>query len=161
LSGTLATYFGFASELADIRAKNPNINFDAAPLPQLRTGGIKADYGRIFSLSIVRSTPNVNGVYQILSILTQPAYLSALSQTMYLPSVRNDLITAGSKDPYISIFNQAALVAKTWLDADPVKSSQILGNVVESITSGQGSLFQAIGDAGTQYDLLLHQATGQ
>lgn len=161
LSGTLATYFGFASELSDIRAKNPNINFDAAPLPQLKTGGIKADYGRMFGLSIVRSTPNANGVYQIISTLTQSAYLSSLSQTMYLPPVRSDLIAAGSKDPYISIFDQAALVAKTWLDADPVKSGQIMGNVIQSITSGQQSMYQAIKDAGDQYDILLNQATGQ
>ncbi len=161
LSGTLATYFGFASELNDIRAKNPNLNFDVAPLPQLRTGGVKASYGRMYGLSIVRSTPNANGVYQVMSILTAPANLSSLSQTMYLPPVRTDLIAAGSNDPYISIFDQAALISKTWLDADPAKSGQIFGNVVQSITSGQESVFQALNDAGAQYDVLLRQATGQ
>jgi ABC-type glycerol-3-phosphate transport system substrate-binding protein len=161
LSGTLATYFGFASELSDIQTKNPNLNFDVAPMPQLRTGGVKADYGRMYGLSIVRSTSNANGVYQILSILTQSSYLSTLSQTMYLPPVRTDLIAAGSNDPYISIFDQAALIAKTWVDADPVKSGQILGNVIESITSGQESIFQAINDVGNQYDALLRQATSQ
>ncbi len=161
LSGMLATYFGFASEISDIRTKNPNINFDAAPLPQLRSGGIKAEYGRMYGLSIVRSTPNANGVYQILSILSQPAFLSSLSQSLYLPPVRNDLIAAGSKDPYISIFDQAALVSRTWLDADPSKSAQVMGNMIQSITSGQESIFQAVTDASAQYDVLLQQATIQ
>ncbi len=31
LSSALATYFGFASELGDVRTKNPNLNFDVAP----------------------------------------------------------------------------------------------------------------------------------
>jgi multiple sugar transport system substrate-binding protein len=159
LSGTLATYFGFASELSDIQTKNPNLNFDVAPLPQVRTGGVKATYGRLYGFSMVRASSNINAAYQVISILTQPANLSALSQTMYLPPVRTDLIAQGSTDQYISIFDQAALVAKTWLDADPVQSGQIFGNLVDSITSGRENTLQAIQDAGNQYNALLRQAT--
>ncbi len=161
LAGGLATYFGFASELSDIRTKNPNLNFDAAPIPQVRSGGVKATYARMYGLSIVRSTPNANGVYQVLSMLTDPAALAKLAATMYLPPVRTDLIAQGSSDPYISIFDRAVLVGKTWLDADPVVSNQIFGSVVESITSGQASTYQAIENGGMQYDVILHQTTGQ
>ena len=161
LSGNLATYFGFASELAEIRTKNPNLNFDAAPLPQVRTGGMKAGYARMFGLSIVRSTPNANGVYQVLSILTQPNYLATLANTMYLPPVLTSLIAQGSNDPYISVFDTAALVGKTWIDADPNQSAIVLGNVVESITTGQKSSFQAIEDGGLQYNQILNQAVSQ
>jgi ABC-type glycerol-3-phosphate transport system substrate-binding protein len=159
LSGTLATYFGFASELSDIQTKNPNLNFDVAPLPQLRTGGVKATYGKLYGFSLVRASSNANTAYQVISILTQPANLSTLSQTMYLPPVRTDLIAQGSTDQYISIFDQAALVGKTWLDADPVQSGQIFGNLVDSITSGRENANQAIQDAGNQYNALLQQAT--
>jgi len=159
LSGTLATYFGFASELSDIQAKNPNLNFDVAPLPQVRTGGVKADYANLYGFSLVRASSNANVAYQIISTITQPAYLSTLSQTMYLPPVRTDLIAQGSTDPYISIFDQAALVGKTWLDADPVQSAAIFGNLVDSITSGRENINQAIQDAGNQYNAVLRQAT--
>ena len=159
LSGTLATYFGFASELADIKAKNPNLNFDVAPLPQLQTGGIKADYARMYGFSIVRASANANAAYQIISILTEPAYLSTLSQTMYLPPVRTDLVAAGSSDQYITIFDKAALIGKTWLDSDPAQSSQIFGNLVNAVTSGQASLVQAIQNASNQYSAVLQQAT--
>lgn len=53
LAANLATYFGFASELLGIRAKNQNLNFDAAPLPQIRKGGIKSSYGRMYGLSLI------------------------------------------------------------------------------------------------------------
>jgi len=159
LSGSLATYFGFASELFDIRNKNPNLNFDAALFPQLRKDGVKATYGRMYGLSLVRSTPNPNGVYQILSILTAPTHLSRLSETMYLPPIRRDLIAQGSTDPYISIFGRAALVAKGWLDADSAKSNQIMSEMVGSITSGRSTVNQAIQEAGAQYDVILNQST--
>ena len=158
LQGMLATYFGFASELADIRDKNPNLNFDAAPLPQLRAGGVKADYGKIFGFSLVRSSANVDTAYQVISILTSAQYLADLAQTMYLPSVRRDVIARGNNDPYITIFNKAALIANTWIDADPAQSRQIFAGMVDSLTSGRKDIYQAIQDAGDQYDLVLKQA---
>ncbi len=34
LAGDLALYFGFASELDDLKNKNPNLNFDVTLFPQ-------------------------------------------------------------------------------------------------------------------------------
>jgi ABC-type glycerol-3-phosphate transport system substrate-binding protein len=158
LSGISATYFGFASELASIRAKNPNLNFDVAPLPQVRTGGQKAAYAKMLAFSLVRSSPNTNAAFQIISMLNDPQYLGSLATKLYLPSVRRDVIAQGSTDPYISIFNQAALISKTWLDADPTISRGIFANMVEAVTSGQKQIYQAIQDAADQYDLSLKQA---
>jgi len=158
LAGTLATYFGFTSELADIRAKNPNLNFDVAPLPQVRTGGTKAAYAKMNGFSIVRTSPNAGAVFRVISILTDPVNLSELNQTLYLPTVRRDVIARGSNDPYITIFNQAALIARTWLDADVQKSRDIFARMIQAITSGAKTDFQAIQDAGDEYDLILMQA---
>jgi len=161
VSGKLATYFGFTSELSNIRNKNPNLNFDIAPLPQLRTGGIAATFGRIYAFSIVKQSQVQSAAFQIIYTLTQPQYLANISSDMYLPSVSRSVIAAGSKDPYITIFNSAALIAKGWLDADPSQSGAILGSMVQNITTGQKSIFQAVSDASSQYDAILHQAAGQ
>lgn len=158
LSGMLATYFSFASELSDIRNKNVNLNFDVGPLPQLRSGGQKAVYGKMYGFSLVRASPKLDATFQIVSILTKPENIQKLSQQMYAPSVRRDIIALGSTDPYITIFNQSALVAKTWLDIDAQKSKQIFGNLIQTITSGKKSVDEAIKDAGDQYDVLLKQA---
>ncbi len=158
LSGTLATYFGFASEISDIRAKNPNLNFDVAPMPQVRSGGQAADYARLYGFSLVRASPNVSGAYTIISTLIAPQYLAGLSKTMYLPSVDLAVIQSGSTDPYIAVFNRVALTARTWLDTDPSVSSGILGSMVDSVTSGQSAPDQAIKDAGQRYDAALQQA---
>jgi len=159
LSGTLATYFGFASELSDLRTKNPNINFDAALLPQREKSTVApVTYGKMYGFSIVRTAPDLDSAYQIISILTSPSYLADFSNSLYLPSVRRDVIAQGSVDPYITIFNQAALISKTWLDVDPVQSRSIFRSMVESYTSGQKRLDEALRDAGDQYDIVLEQA---
>lgn len=157
LSGMLATYFGFASDLANIRNKNINLNFDVGPLPQLRSGGQKAVYGKMYGFSLVRASQKIDASFQIVSLLTRAENIQKLSQTMYAPSVRRDIIAQGSTDPYITIFNQAALISKTWLDIDATKSRQIFGNLVQTITSGKNTIDQAIKDAGDQYDVTLKQ----
>ncbi len=153
LSGNLATYFGFASEIGDIRTKNPNLNFDVALLPQVRKGGVKTSYGKMFAFSIVKASLKLNTAFQDISTITSSTYLAGLSNATYLPSVRRDVINQGSKDPYISIFNDAALVAKTWVDADPVQSNRIFSELVESVVSSSKTMNQAIQDAGDEYDV--------
>jgi len=158
LAGTLATYFGFASELADLRAKNPNINFDVALLPRPKAGGTGVTYGRLYGFSVVRTSANISSAVSIISTLSASQYLRDLSASMYLPSVRRDVISGGSSDPYISLFNKAALVSESWLDPNPTETGQIFRSMVESYASGQKDIYRAIQDAGDQYDALLNQA---
>jgi ABC-type glycerol-3-phosphate transport system substrate-binding protein len=159
LSNTLATYFGFASEISELRNKNPNIDFDVALLPQRQATSLQqavpVTYGRMYGFSIVHSTPNANAVYQIISILTAPQFLSDFSDSLYLPSVHRAVIAQGSTDPYISIFNQAVLIASTWVDTDPRDSQALFRSLVDAVTSGAKTVEQALRDASDQYDVIL------
>ena len=156
LSGNLAVYFGFASEINQLRNKNPNLNFDAAPMPQVRTGSVKADYGTIYGLSVVRSSTNPTNAYSIIQILTNPSNLSSLVGLTYLPPARRDMIAGGTTDPYLSIFYNAALISKSWADTDPTQSNAIFESMVESVTSGAKSTHGAIQDTDDQFNLSLH-----
>ena len=161
LSGNVAVYFGFASELNGLRAKNPNLNFDVSAMPQATSGGVTADYGKLYGFSIVKASPNSAAAFTVISTLTSAASLSALSTATYLPSVRRDVIAAGSDDPYLSLFDQEALIGRTWLDASPDQSNQIFGNIVGALTSGQKSVAAALQDGENQYNVALQQAVGQ
>jgi len=161
LAGNLATYFGFASELSDIRSKNSNLNFDVAQLPQLKSGGVAATYGRMYGFSLVKSSVNTTAAYQAIATLASPQYLAALENTMYLPSVLRSNIAAGSSDPYITIFDKSALIAGAWLDADQTKSAQLLGSMIQSVESGQKTADQAVRDFSGQYNVILQAAQNQ
>ncbi len=158
LSGNLATYFGFASELQDLREKNPNLNFDVTDMPQLRKSNIRLTYGKMYGFSLVKSSKNLNGTYQIISIINSPQFLKTIGEKMYLPSVRRDIIASGSEDPYIQMFNRSALISRSWIDADPGKSRNIFGKMIDSLVTGRKSIYQAIQDAGDEYDVVLKQA---
>jgi ABC-type glycerol-3-phosphate transport system substrate-binding protein len=155
ISGNLATYFGFASEMADIRAKNPNLNFDVSSLPQARNSSQRTTYGNLYGLSIVRSSLNVKNTFNVLQILTSPQAISILSNVAYLPSARRDIIAQGSIDPYISIFLDSSLISQGWLDTSPNRSYQIFKDMVESITSGRSDINNALKEAHDQLNVSL------
>lgn len=161
LSGTLATYFGFASEVNDIRQKNPNIDFDIAPMPQIRvdkntnTKINRATYGTMYGFSIVRSTSNASAVYTVLIALLDSNALSTMTALSYLPPVRRDMISQGSTDPYLSIFYDSALISKGWLESNKAESNKILQNMVEYVTSGRKSSRDALQDGSDKLDVSL------
>ncbi|MDB5258831.1 MAG: protein of unknown function with transrane region [Candidatus Taylorbacteria bacterium] len=155
LSGTLATYFGFASELSSIRGKNPNLNFDVAPFPQAKKGLLRVTYGKMYGFSIVRSAHDQAAALSILSSLVAPEALAYLSQQTYLPPVRRDLVAAGNADPYLANFYDSALISRAWLDPDAAATGDIFQEMVESVTSGRKLGYEAIKDADTKINLLI------
>ncbi len=157
LSGALATYFGFASELKDIRQKNPNLDFDVAPLPQARGGANRITYGSMYGFSIVRSARDVNSTFTILSALLSTTALSDMVTMSYLPPVRRDMISGGSIDPYLSIFYDSALISRGWLDSNKTESNRIFQNIVESVTSGKENIRDALQGGSDEFDLLLRK----
>ena len=144
LSGSLATYFGFASELFDIRNKNPNIDFDVASIPQARNAKNRVSYGNMYGFSIIRTATNQGATYTILQSITSPEALSILTKLTYLPPIRRDMLSTGSTDPYLSIFYDSALISRSWLDPNVNTSNSIFKELVESVTSGRSDTRNAL-----------------
>jgi len=144
ISGDSALYFGFASELSNIRAKNPNLNFDIAPFPQIKDAKNKVNFGRMNAFGIVANSQNQSTALFAITLLTGPELQQKLSSLTYLPSVRRDIIGRGTVDPYMSIFNNGALTSRGWIDLNPQNSNIIFQNMVESVISGRKTVFDAI-----------------
>ncbi len=136
LSGDLALYFGFASELFNLQEKNPNLNFDVTTMPQA-DGATKSNYGKMYGLSIVKNGPRVASALSAIAILTNATNMQVWTDITKLPPVRRDLLTTRPKDPYLDIFYSAAIQTKTWLDPNPVTSDAIFQDMIESVTTGR------------------------
>ncbi len=155
LAGNLATYFGFASELATLRNKNPNLNFDVAPMPQADKEKTPAVYARMYGISLVKSSANPTATYTVLQNFLTPAALATWTSMSNLPSVRRDVIAVGTTDPYLSLFNSAALISKGWLDPDPTGTATIFQNMIESISSSASTPVSAVSNANDQLNAVL------
>lgn len=155
LSGDLAIYFGFASELQDIRELNPNLNFDIAEFPQSRDSTKKITHGKLIGFAISKHSTNKQGALLTLRTITSATALNILSGYTNLPPVRRDLLLNIPSDSYGAITYTSAVFSNAWLDPDVTETDLIFKNLVESVTSGKEDLSSATSIADKQMENLL------
>ena len=136
LAGNLGIYFGFASELASLRAKNPNLNFDVARMPQIKDSTSKITFGNVYGLAIVGNSKNKSTAFQILTYMVNNASIKALSDSTGLPPVRRDLLATLPGTSSGDVFYDSAIWTRSWLDPNPEVTSKAMQDMIESITSG-------------------------
>lgn len=154
LSGDLAIYFGFASEFADIRLKNPNLNFGVAPMLQSKDSGRTITFGRMTALAIPKNSKNVAGAFKAVSLMTSSKAIAELADVTGMPPVRRELLATRPSEDYLSVFYDAAVQSRAWLSPELSRVNPIFREMVESITSGRAMPTEAIYKASSQLNLL-------
>lgn len=147
ISQNLATYIGFAGELANIRAKNPNLNFDVTTIPQPRQNKVKITFAKIYGLSILKQSKNIPASFAVLNSMTANKQIADLEKFTNLPPIRKDLLSNIPSDSYKSVFYKSAIFAKGWMDIDRKKTDDIFKEAIESVTSGRNSVTEALSQA--------------
>lgn len=155
ISGDLAIYFGFASEVLPIRDANPNLNFDVAAFPQIKGGETPATVAHLTAFAIPKASGNVQGAYRVATALSSANILRSLSARSGLPPVRRDLLAETPSDPYLALFNRQALITKSWLDPNGSGSGTIFKNMIDAVTTGRLTISEAVNTASQQLDTLL------
>ncbi len=155
LAGDLAIYFGFASELQDIRELNPNLNFDIAEFPQSRDALKKLTYGKMTGLAISKQSLNKQGALQTAIALTGASGLSLFTESTNLPPVRRDLLRSIPSDSYNGLTYVSAVFSNAWLDPNVKETDLLFKEMVESVTSGKENLSSAVGIADKEMENLL------
>ena len=148
LSGNLAMYLGFASEIYSIQQKNSNLNFDVTYVPQIKLDTAKKTvFSHMYALSIVKQSKQPGVAFSAINALTEPAALKALEVVTDLPPVRRDLLSDKPTDAFRIVFYNSALLSRSWIDPDPSASSNTFRDMIESITSGRKRQGQALDQA--------------
>lgn len=162
VAGSLAMYFGYASELENIRAKNPHLNFDMAEVPQIKPastqggdGKIKATFGRIYSLVISKNSPRLQAVFSALLKMTDKDFSKDFSKTTGLGSARRDVLAEGTNDPFLSTVYKSTIMSRAWLEPDPAAVSEIFKNMVESTATGRSKISEAVKNAKNKLENLM------
>ena len=155
LNARLATYFGFASELSSLQTKNPNLNFDVTFLPQARDIGSRLTFGKMYAFAIPKNASNyVNSFYAATTLTSAPA-VKIWQDVSGLPSVRRDSISSAPDNPHRTVFQESAIIARGWLDPDPIASERILSDTIAGIFSGRLRTEEAVGRANLELQGLL------
>ena len=154
-SGDSAYYLGFASELKALRNKNPTLNFSVSLVPQSRVSGKIITFGSLRGVAISRGSRNTAAALTVATKLVSKEVALFLSQELLLPPARRDLLSQKPTDTAMSVFYNAALQSRGWLDPDTLATNIIFREAIESITSGRARTVEAINKADREIEVLI------
>lgn len=156
LGDDLALYFGFGSEAGILQIKNPNLNFDIAPVPTSREGG-GSSYAKFNALAITKSSGSKSAAFAVISVLSGAPAAQVWTETLDLPPARRDLLSKKQTDAFKAVFYDSAIRGKAWLDPGPAESDAIFRRMIESILSGRARIGEAINKAQDELTSLLNK----
>jgi multiple sugar transport system substrate-binding protein len=154
-SGDLGVYLGYASEYGALTARNPNLRFSIAPLPQIEGNATRVTYARISGIAIARTATNVQGAVTIAQKLTSAAGVSLIAGALSLPPVRRDVSVDTSANAGAGVLMQSSLISRSWLDLGAVQTDQIFQAMIESVVSGKLPPAGAVGQGAESLRQLL------
>lgn len=152
---TLVSYFGPASDFLYLKNKNPHLNFDVAEVPQ-QGDGERLTLGRLYGVAVVKNSARPNLGIQLARVLSGQNINQSLSEQMYLPSARRDLLNQGTSDPYKQIFYRSAIVSRGWLDVDDEKTTTVFRSMIDNIASGRLKTVEALRRADEDLNLIFN-----
>ncbi len=157
VNGNLAMYFGYASELNGIKEMNPHLDFDVAPVPQIKGSSAKATFGKIYALAVSKASPRKQAAFTAIFKMMGGTFSAAFAKDVSMVPVRRDLLAKGNDSVFSPVFFKSAIMAKAWLEPDPGKVFEIFKNMVESVATGAARPSESVREARGQIEELIKQ----
>lgn len=140
VAGKLAIYFGFASELQTIRLKNPNLNFEIALMPQRSQGTLKATYGKMYGLAIMKVSKNLQLATTLAPVITgKEAFTTYRMVSPTAIPARRDLVIDTSPDARETLFRNSVIIGQGFLDPDAPATTSLFKRFIDQINSGSAN----------------------
>lgn len=131
--GRVAYYFGYSYDLPTIKARNPRLNFDIAPLPVPKVGDKPINIANYWMEAVSKKSTHKDEAW--LFIMEQATAKEAL--TKYLAQTRRaaaftEVVSAQAEDLDLGVFAKQNLTARSWYRGrNPQAAEQILVDMIE------------------------------
>lgn len=134
--GKVAMTFGYASDISEIKSKNPFLNFAVAPAPQVNSEQAVniANYWALAASSKTQN-PEVAWDFIVLATTDREAASYYLASTSRPPALRS-LINEHLNDSVFGVFARQALTARGFYQGDDVTVRTIFDKIIKKAISG-------------------------
>jgi ABC-type glycerol-3-phosphate transport system substrate-binding protein len=147
IAGDLAFYVGYASEEASLRAANPNLDFDMAPVPQSGVGNLRKTYGLAYAFAIPKVAVNKNGAYSAALGITASDVLPQLALSLGMAPAQRTMLGTNPANPFTAVYYPEALNATGWLSPAPAAVDAIFAAMISNVITGRYEVPQALNAA--------------
>lgn len=153
--GKVAMMINYSYYINSIKDKSPYLNFDVAPIPQIKDREFDINYANYWAQAVSKSSKHPEEAWKFILFLAEKENLKKYLEKTKRPTPRRDLIDWQKEIPDLGIFATQALSARSWYQIDSYAIEKILANMVESIVLGGATLDQAISEAADQVTVLM------
>jgi len=143
ISGNLAFYIGYASELSYIKSANKKLYFDFTYLPQVANTNISTTYGKMYTLFMLKNSQNSAAAYYTMLSLATGEYSSNLSASTGGVSSLKKTLNTPSGDQSSVIFGRSGLIAKGFQNLYPNRVETLMKDAIDSVANGSASTVDA------------------
>lgn len=156
-NGRAAFLISYSYTAATIKQKNPNLNFDVAPVPQPNLTDPAVNFANYWGETVSKQSKNANYAWDFLTFLTSKDSLDQYYASVKEPSSRLDLISLQVQDPDIGVFANANLTAKSFYKPDQVQMDNIFGQMIDNVILNNIQSEDALQQASQQAATLVNQ----
>ena len=149
-NGRAAFLYNYSYTRNTILQKNPNLNFDVAPVPQPNLDNPTVNFANYWGEVVAKQSKNSAIAWDFLKFMTSKAELDKYYALHKQPSSRKDLIDLQVSDPNIGVFANANLTAKSFYKPDQVKMDNIFGSMIDNVILKGLSVTDALSQAEQQ-----------
>ncbi len=155
IAGDLAIYFGLVSEFRNIAAKNPNLNFSVATLPQVKELSNSITYADVYALAIPKTSPKAQLALSVSASLANGPDTAAVVASSGFAPIRRDIVAVPNQMKETKAFYSSALNSRSWMDPSTDKTNEIFSSMFENVSSGLDTPEDAIDRANNELKILL------
>ena len=157
IAGEVAVYFGRASEVENIRKKNPNLDFGVELFPQVRASKTRLTQGDMLGVSVSKQTKNIPAALSVASSLAGPQVAGNLAEDLRVAPARKDLLRDVPDDALRTLVYKSAIISAGWIDPAPERTHQLMRTLITNINTGALSTQDAIDRANADLNTILDQ----
>ncbi len=132
-NGRSAMMYSYSYMAETIRQKNPNLNFDIAPVPQPNLQDPSVNFANYWGQVVSKQSKNANWAWDLLKFMTSKDSLDQYYAKVKQPSSRKDLIALQIQDPDIGVFANANLTAKQFYRPNQAALDSIFGKAIDNV----------------------------
>lgn len=152
-----AMMLGYAEARSRLRAKNPKLKFEVAPMPQIKGSAFRRNYADYWGFGVYKNSKNQRAAWEFLKYLTIPQnaeyYLAATGR----PAAHKALIQKQQQDQKMKVFADQALSAISWLQRDAAVIRNAFVRMLDAQATSDQTPRQTLSAAEVEINALLRK----
>ena len=133
-SGSLAMFFGYSFDIAQIRAQAPKLNFGIAKLPQIEGNSLSINFANYWVDSVSKKSQHPNEAWDFVQFLTKEENAKIYLDKTKKPTALKSLISSQKDDEDLGVFAEQILSAKSWYHGKSINDAEsAIGEMINAV----------------------------